>query len=69
MLRQGNGPVKVTPTSAVEEIKKLPLSLVGILVTPMPQGRRGAWSSLPQAYHQRSTLATLPRDMLGRASG
>lgn len=34
MLEQGNGPgpSKVTPTSAVEEIKELPLPLVGILV-------------------------------------
>lgn len=71
MLGQENGPgpFKVTPTSAVEEIKELPLSLVDILVTPTPQGRRDAWSSLSQAHHQRSTIPTLPRDRLGHASG
>lgn len=71
MLEQGNGPgpSKVTPTSAVEEIKELPLPLVGILVTSTLQGRRGAWSSLSQAHYQRSTFPTLPRDRLGHASG
>lgn len=71
MLEQGNGPgpFKVTPMSAVEEIEELPLSLVGILVTPTLQGRRGAWNSLSQAPYQSSTFPTFPRDRLGHASG
>lgn len=71
MLEQGNGPgpFKVTPMSAVEEIEELPLSLVGILVTPTLQGRRGAWNNLSQAPYQSSTFPTFPRDRLGHALG